>query len=148
VYTEGNPGVTEAMTATEEPRVEIEDELRQDERLGPAIAAASDYFWKEVESRPGIVPPNGRLRWSVGRYPSGGKCLVRTYTEPNDDGTTQGVLKTQFSSPEHLLDPVNRDVSMLRLLHEILAWRLEAVDARIRDHLSELDREEERGLAS
>lgn len=127
------------MIAADDVVIDIDERiLREEEWSVPAIEAASDFFRRELEAHPGLVPTGGRLRWSVGEYVSGGKRILRTYSEPNDDGQTRRALRTEFFA-EQLLDPVRRDVSMLQLLQDILEWRVASVNVRIRDHLRELD---------
>ena len=133
------------MSATTEARIEIDDTLKQDERLFAAVESASELFRKAVDSQPDLVPRDGMLSWKLGVHPSAGIRILRKYSEPNPDGTQRSITTELF--PAALLDPVHRDVSMLRLLSAISRWRLDEVNASIREHLRELDSEEQNAVA-
>ncbi len=135
------------MNEVNELRVEIDPRITEDGKLGPAVEAASDFFRQEVKARPGIVPPSGRLSWGVAESKLGGGVrIIRAYSEPNDDATTKRVTRTEFF-PTQLLDPVERDVSMLQLFQDIIRWRLETVNERILNRLNQPEAEEQNGRA-
>lgn len=133
-------------TATTEMQVEIDDRIKENEELLNAVEAASELFRQALDSQPDLIPPQGKLSWTVGAYPSGGIRILRKYSEPNPDGKTQRSTTTEFS-PSALLDSVQRDISMLRLLSAISRWRLDELNERIREHLRELDSEEQHAVA-
>ncbi len=135
------------MNASVEPRVEIDEQIKRDEQLLTAVEAASDVFRRAVDSQPDLVPRNGMLSWMSRMYSHEDKRVVRKYSEPNPDGKTQRSITTEML-PSALLDPVQRDVSMLRLLSAISRWRLDEVNERIREHLRELDSEEQHAVAN
>ena len=135
------------MSDANELHVEIDPQLIAESKLGPAVEAASDFFRREVTARPGIVPADGRLSWGVAKSKLGGGLrIIRAYSEPNDDGTTKRVTRTEFF-PATLLDPVQREVSMLQLFQDIIRWRLETVNERILNRLNQPDVEEQNGRA-
>lgn len=119
------------MNESNEVRVEIDDRIRQHPDLFPAVGAASDYFVENVRGRPGVVVKKGLLRWELTDYPSGKVRVIRRYSEPN--GAPDGHTLTKELDPPSLFDPVQRDVSMLALLQDILRWR--ELDERTRQHL-------------
>ena len=133
-------------TAATEPRVEIDARIREDQGLLTAVEAASELFRRAVDSQPDLVPASGILSWKIGVHPPGGIRIIRKYSEPNSDGKTQRSTMTELL-PSAVLDPVHRDVSMLRLLSAISRWRLDEVNASIREHLRELDSEEQNAVA-
>ena len=134
------------MSANGEPRVEIDERIKGDPKLFTAVEAASDVFRRAVESQRDLVPPSGILSWKIGEHPNAGIRVLRKYSEPNPDGKTQRSTTTEFF-PSAMLDPVQRDVSMLRLLSAISRWRLDEVNESIREHLRELDSEEQHAVA-
>ena len=135
-----------SATATAEMRVEIDDRIKDDKTLLGAVEAASEFFRRAVVSQPELVHRDGMLSWKVGTYSPGDRRIVRKYSEPNADGNTQRSITAELL-PSALLDPVHRDVSMLRLLSAISRWRLEEVNESIRKHLRELDSEEQNAVA-
>ncbi len=130
------------MSASQEIRVEIDERITQDEKLGPAVEAATAFFRAEAKSKHGIVLPTGRLSWGLLTDRPGILGVERAYSEPNEGAETKRVHRTAFPASK-LFDPVGREVMMLRLLEDILKWRLEEVNTRIADHLRELDTAEQ-----
>ena len=134
------------MSDVNDLRVEIDPRLLEDEKLGPAVKAATQFFQHEAATRRGIVLATGRLSWGLLVTRSGIPGVEQAYSEPNEDGLTKRVIRTAFPASE-ILDPLGREVRMLRLLEDILKWRLDDVNTRIADHLRELDTEESDALA-
>jgi hypothetical protein len=127
-------------------QIEIDPRLTRDERLGPAVQAATEFFFTQADKRHISLSPTGRLSWGLLADRPGVLGVERAYSEPNPDGRTKRVNRTAFSAST-VLDPVEREVLMLRLLEDVLMWRLDEVNTRIADQLKELDTEEQNGLA-
>jgi len=135
------------MSESDYPQVQIDEKIRENQRLLTAVEAASEVFRHAVAAQPDLVPHSGVLSWNIGTYSPDSLRIRRRYTEPNTDGITQRSLTTEIF-PSALLDPVQRDVSILRLLNAISRWRLDEVNESIREHLRELDSEEEQNAVA
>jgi hypothetical protein len=127
-------------------QVVIDPRIKVDPKLGPAVEAATLFFLSQAAARRGIVSPTGRLSWGLLVDRPGVVGVESAYSEPNEDGATKRVTRTAFPASA-LMDPIGREMLMLRLLEDILKWRLDDVNARIADHLRELDTEGKNALA-
>lgn len=134
------------MSATSVMQVDIDDRIKEDRGLLSTVEAATELFRRAVDSQPDLVPAAGFLSWKIGVYPPGGIRILRKYSEPNPDGKTHRSMTTELF-PAAMLDPVQRDISMLRLLNAISRWRMDEVNERIRGHLRDLDSEEQNAVA-
>ncbi len=134
------------MSETSELQFEIDQRISDDKVLLSAVEAANVSFRRAVESQPDLVPASGVLSWKIGVHPPDGIRILRKYSEPNPDGKTLRSTTTELF-PSAMLDPVQRDISMLRLLNAISRWRMAEVNERIREHLRELDSEEQNAVA-
>jgi hypothetical protein len=134
------------MNATigEELRVEQSSTIRQRPDLSQAAESATRYLSSQLNSHTNVFGNNRALTWQfLPDYIDGPRVAVG-YGEEDALGARH---ITRWIRPEELVDPVLRDVHMLRLLQDILKQRWKQVDRVSRDHLRALESEEEHGRA-
>lgn len=121
--------------------VHIANEIQIRSYLLLAVDAATEYFlteWDSTYSDFSELKPN--LRWSI-HFQEGREYLLSEYHEyPNGNLS----IAKRMIPVAHMLDPVNRQIWMLRLLRNVNKIRSKQVMSRIEQIIQHMEEEEER----
>ncbi len=129
-----------SATATTEMKVEIDGAIRANPNLYEAVRAAQLYFDGQYFDEPTNEDPNrtAEMRWEQSL--EGGPVRVELSER---DILGSRIVDTRLT-PKQLLDDVNRDVSMIRLLRSLLRKRSAQRMVRLDRLISELEAQEAR----
>jgi hypothetical protein len=122
------------MVATVEPRVEIDERIRQQPELLRAVTESTRYL---IEQAPTEVPPPAIVGWQYADRD--GQLLQLTLS---DTGEQAGHTVQRNYWTRWILDPVNQKLCVLRAWGELLGKRSDAGIARIARLVAELKQEE------
>ncbi len=118
------------MTATIEPRVEIDDRIREQPALLEAVISATEYLRRHLD---GVSSP-AIIRW--GSAPLDPKTLELAISDSPDG--TEPVAK-RWITADQMNDAYRREVLTLRVFSDLLAMRSEHNRARIREMANGID---------
>ncbi|MBP3956125.1 hypothetical protein J8F10_12610 [Gemmata sp. G18] len=119
------------MVASVEPRVEIDDRIREQPELLDAVAQATDYLRHHLG---GVAVP-ALIRWSVS--PGDEARIVLTISDATDSA---GPAAARAISAQHLAgDPYRRDVLTLNVFSDLLGERSKKNRARINELVRAID---------
>lgn len=118
------------MTATVEPRVEIDDRIREQPSLLDAVTSATAYLGRHLDG----VPMPAIIRWEFA--PLDPKTLELSISDSPDG--TEPVAKRRIATAQ-MNDPYQREVFTLLVFSGLLGKRSELHQARIAELVSNID---------
>lgn len=129
----------------EEIKVEVTDSLLSKPELYRIATAASDYFTSQLMAHAKVFGSNKTLTWQLQSNDIDGPCVAVGYNEDDEWGRR---YITRYIRTEELVDPVRRDIEMLRLLQDALRQRWNRIEQNSREQELILKSEEDNGKSN